>query len=246
MDKTQEEIYLFLFRVWKIEATSNKIGKIKDKDIILKDIQFLINKIKQSIEKSDKKEKAIKRIHEKTLENILYMIKDFFDMRSEKILKLSRSLQKIDEKFLFPVEQEYYKQLYSAFKGDSKTKKYLLASIENNNNIKNNNISTKIEEKTQPNQDFEYEETNNDLITKLKPKIPKSETKEITVNNQLLNNNQDEKYIVIRFTKNIPALVGKDLKIYGPFQKEDIARLPIQNASILIEENAAKAIKINQ
>ena len=246
MDKTQEEIYLFLFRVWKIEATSNKIGKIKDKDIILKDIQFLINKIKQSIEKSDKKEKAIKRIHEKTLENILYMIKDFFDMRSEKILKLSRSLQKIDEKFLFPVEQEYYKQLYSAFKGDSKTKKYLLASIENNNNIKNNNISTKIEEKTQPNQDFEYEETNNDLITKLKPKIPKSETKEITVNNQLLNNNQDEKYIVIRFTKNIPALVGKDLKIYGPFQKEDIARLPIQNASILIEENAATAIKINQ
>ncbi|MHA1562545.1 MAG: hypothetical protein ACTSPA_10515, partial [Promethearchaeota archaeon] len=94
MDKTQEEIYLFLFRVWKIEATSNKIGKIKDKDIILKDIQFLINKIKESINKSDKKENVIKRIHEKTLENILYMIKDFFDMRSEKILKLSRSLQK--------------------------------------------------------------------------------------------------------------------------------------------------------
>ena len=40
MDKTQEEIYLFLFRVWKIEATGNKIGKIKDKDNILKDIQF--------------------------------------------------------------------------------------------------------------------------------------------------------------------------------------------------------------
>ena len=245
MDKTQEEIYLFLFRVWKIEATSNKIGKIKEKDIILKDIQFLINKIKESIEKSDKKEKAIKRIHEKTLENILYMIKDFFDMRSEKILKLSRSLQKIDEEFLFPVEQEYYKQLFSAFKGDSKTKKYLLASIENNNNIKNNNISTKSEERTQHNQDFEYEETNQDLITKLKPKIPISETEEITVNNQLLKKNQVEKFIVIRFTKNIPALVGKDLKIYGPFQKEDIARLPIQNASILIEENAATAIKIN-
>ncbi len=245
MDKTQEEIYLFLFRVWKIEATSNKIGKIKEKDIILKDIKFLINKIKQSIEKSDKKEKAIKRIHEKTLENIHYMIKDFFDMRSEKILKLSRSLQKIDEEFLFPVEQEYYKQLYSAFKGDSKTMKYLLASIENNNN-KNNNISTKSEERTKPNQDFEYEETNQDLITKLKPKIPISETKEIPENNQLLKKNQNEEYIVIRFTKNIPALVGKDLKIYGPFQKEDIARLPIQNASILIEENAATAIKINQ
>ena len=77
MDKTQEEIYLFLFRVWKIEATGNKIGKIKDKDNILKDIQFLISKIKESIEKSEKRESVIRRIHEKTLENILFMIKDF-------------------------------------------------------------------------------------------------------------------------------------------------------------------------
>ena len=30
MDKTQEEIYLFLFRVWKNEATSSIIGKIED------------------------------------------------------------------------------------------------------------------------------------------------------------------------------------------------------------------------
>ena len=48
MNKTQEEIYLFLFRVWKIEATGNKIGNIKDKDNILKDIQILISKIKDT------------------------------------------------------------------------------------------------------------------------------------------------------------------------------------------------------
>ena len=49
MDKTQEEIYLYLFRAWKIEATSNKIQDIKDKDNFLKEIQFLISKIKDSI-----------------------------------------------------------------------------------------------------------------------------------------------------------------------------------------------------
>ena len=32
MDKTQEEIYLSLFRAWKNEATSNNIGNIKDRD----------------------------------------------------------------------------------------------------------------------------------------------------------------------------------------------------------------------
>ncbi len=240
MDKTQEEIYLFLFRVWKIEATSNKIGNIKDRDNILKEIQFLITKIKESIEKSEKRESVIRRIHEKTLENILFMIKDFFNIRSEKILELCRSLQKIDEESLFPAEQEYYKQLYSAFKGDSKTKKFLLASIENNNN----NISTKNEEKTQPNQNFEYKETNQDLINKLKSNsIPILETTQISENIQEIKKNHNIKYILIRFTKNIPALVGRDLKIYGPFKKQDISRLPIQNASILIEENAA--IKIN-
>jgi len=229
MDKTQEEIYLFLFRAWKHEVSSNKIGKIIDKEIILKDIQFLISKIKESIEKSDKKEKVIKRIHEKTLENILYMIKDFFDIRSEKILNLSRSLQIIDEETLFPVEKDYYKQLFLAFKGDSKTKKYLLASIENNHNIHNTKIDEK--EKSQSISILEPDEISTNMESK------------IAENNQMLKKNQDEEYILIRFTKNIPALVGKDLKVYGPFQKEDIAQLPIQNASILIEENAA--IKIN-
>ncbi len=251
MDKTQEEIYLYLFRVWKTETTSNKIGNIKEKDNILKEIQFLISKIKESIEKSEKRESVIKKIHEKTLENILFMIKDFFDIRSEKILKQCRLLQKIDEKLLFPAEQEYYKQLYSAFKGASKTKKFLLANIENNNNNnknkrnnKNNNISTKKKERTQSYQDFEYQETNQDLINKTKPNsIPALEPNEITENIQKLKKNQDVDYILIRFTKNIPALVGRDLKIYGPFNIQDICSLPVQNASILIEENAA--IRIN-
>ena len=247
MDKTQEEIYLFLFRVWKIESTIDKIGNIKDKDIILKEIQFLIKKIKESIEKSEKKESVIKRIHEKTLENILYMIKDFFNIRSEKILTLCRNLQKIDEDILFPVEQEYYKQLYSAFKGDSKTKKFLLASLENNNNISINNI-----EKTHPNNDFDDIEIKQDIVNQINSNsIDMVETDEFLIskgsndiqNNQMLKKNKEIEYILIRFTKNIPALVGKDLKIYGPFQKEDLARIPIQNALILIEENAA--IKIN-
>ena len=241
MDKTQEEIYLFLFRVWKIEATSNKIGKIKDKDNILKEIQFLITKIKELIEKSEKRENVIKKIHEKTLENILFMIKDFFNIRSEKILKQCRSLQRIDEEYLFPAEQEFYKQLYSAFKGDSKTKKFLLANIENNNNI-----SIKSEEKIKPDQDFEYRETNQDIINKLKPNsISKFETNQISENNQKVKKNHEVGYILIRFTKDIPALVGRDLKIYGPFKNQDISRLPIQNASILIEENAAIKIEEN-
>ncbi|QEE17983.1 hypothetical protein DSAG12_03821 [Promethearchaeum syntrophicum] len=238
MDKTQEEIYMFLFRVWKIEATSNKIGIIKDKENFLKEIQFLISKIKETIEKSEKKEKVIQRIQEKTLENILYMVKDFYDIRSEKILKLCRSLQKIDELILFPVEQDYYKQLFAAFKGDSKTKKFLLASIENNHSIPNKII----DEKGISHNKIDQINSNSIEIVESNELAIIEENTEIKTN-QRVKKNKDIEYILIRFTKNIPALVGKDLKIYGPFQKEDIVHLPTQNASILIEEEAA--IKIN-
>ena len=238
MDKTQEEIYMFLFRVWKIEATSNKIGNIKDKENFLKEIQYLTSKIKESIEKNEKKEKVIKRIQEKTLENILYMVKDFYDIRSEKILKLCRSLQKIDEDFLFPVEQDYYKQLFSAFKGDSKTKKFLLASIENNHRIPNK----KIDEKETSHNALDPISSNSINIADTVELVINERNKDIQTIHKVKKNN-DIEYILIRITKNIPSLVGKDLKIYGPFQKEDIVSIPVQNALILIEENMA--IKIN-
>ena len=249
MDKTQEEIYLFLFRVWKNEATSSIIGKIEDNNTFLKELQILIAKIKESIEKCDKQQKVVKKVHEQTLKNIRYMIKDFFNIRSEKILNLCKSLTKIDEELLFPVELDYYKQLYSAFKGDSNTKKFLLANFENNNFSAEN-----IEQKSKPDNSSNLKEENVSPKNN-KNEFPRIEKKEKTTNitSDVEQNVIEEfnvsprskeiQYVLIRLTKNIPALVGKDLKIYGPFQKEDIARIPFQNAAILIEENAA--IKIN-
>ena len=45
--------------------------------------------------------------------------------------------------------------------------------------------------------------------------------------------------VVIRFLKDIPAIVGVDLKTYGPFQAEDVASLPAENAKILIRQGLA-------
>jgi DNA primase small subunit len=44
---------------------------------------------------------------------------------------------------------------------------------------------------------------------------------------------------VLRFVQEIPALIGSDLKTYGPFCPEDIATLPIENARVLIEQGVA-------
>ena len=44
---------------------------------------------------------------------------------------------------------------------------------------------------------------------------------------------------VLRFVQEIPALVGADLKTYGPFGPEDIATLPPENARILVKQGVA-------
>lgn len=45
--------------------------------------------------------------------------------------------------------------------------------------------------------------------------------------------------VVLRFVSDIPALVGADMKTYGPFKPEDIATLPTENAQILIKQGMA-------
>ena len=49
---------------------------------------------------------------------------------------------------------------------------------------------------------------------------------------------------VVRFLEDIPEIVGVDLRIYGPFKKEDIASLPAPNAHALEKQGAAKAIEV--
>ena len=51
-------------------------------------------------------------------------------------------------------------------------------------------------------------------------------------------------FSVLRFLQDIPEIVGTDLRIYGPYKKEDVGSLPNQNASALIKQGAAKEIEI--
>jgi DNA replication initiation complex subunit (GINS family) len=44
---------------------------------------------------------------------------------------------------------------------------------------------------------------------------------------------------ILRFIQEIPALIGSDLKTYGPFAPEDIATLPPENARIFIKQGVA-------
>lgn len=51
---------------------------------------------------------------------------------------------------------------------------------------------------------------------------------------------------IVRFLKDVPEIVGVDLKLYGPYKKEDVGSLPVQNASALIKQGLAKEIDVKR
>jgi DNA replication factor GINS len=50
------------------------------------------------------------------------------------------------------------------------------------------------------------------------------------------------KRTTVRLLKDVPAIVGADIKTYGPFKTEDVASLPVENAKILIKQGLAEKI----
>ncbi|MBS7649960.1 MAG: hypothetical protein QXI59_00310 [Candidatus Bathyarchaeia archaeon] len=49
--------------------------------------------------------------------------------------------------------------------------------------------------------------------------------------------------VLVRFKTQIPSIVGVDMKTYGPFEPEDVATLPRENAEALIRKGAAVKIE---
>jgi len=49
--------------------------------------------------------------------------------------------------------------------------------------------------------------------------------------------------MLLRFLQEIPAIIGSDMRTYGPFKAEDIATLPIENARIFLEKGIAVEVE---
>ncbi len=54
----------------------------------------------------------------------------------------------------------------------------------------------------------------------------------------------NQKRVVLRFIKNIPTIIGADMKTYGPFVAEDVASLPVENAKMLVKQGLAVSVEV--
>ena len=55
---------------------------------------------------------------------------------------------------------------------------------------------------------------------------------------------REHKRAVLRFLRDVPAIIGADMKTYGPFKVEDVASLPVENAKILIKQGLAEKVEV--
>ncbi len=78
------------------------------------------------------------------------------------------------------------------------------------------------------------------LLTEKLPEIQKNNQKQEP--KDIKTTQQSKKTKLIRLTKAIPKFLGNDLNIYGPYEKEDVANLPEETASLLIEKKRAKPL----
>jgi len=53
------------------------------------------------------------------------------------------------------------------------------------------------------------------------------------------------KRVALRFLKAIPAVIGADMKTYGPFMVEDVASVPVENAKILVKQGFAEVVEVS-
>jgi DNA replication factor GINS len=55
---------------------------------------------------------------------------------------------------------------------------------------------------------------------------------------------EEKKKRIVRFLREVPTIIGTDMKMYGPFKPEDVASLPVENARTLVKQELAVEIEI--
>ena len=52
------------------------------------------------------------------------------------------------------------------------------------------------------------------------------------------------KRALVRFLKDVPAIIGADMKTYGPFKTEDVGTVPAENAVVLVKQGIAAKVEL--
>ncbi len=236
IDNTIKITYESLFELLRNEKNKEELQSL-DKEFFKNIIEYL-NEKKSILDKPDdnifiesEKQKARHQ-----LENIKKITKDLCQRREKKIISMalikSTVGANVDESNLLEEEKlifDYLVDLFDKYK---------------------TNVLNKIIEGVAPDKDglIVNKIVNNINIKEGINKIGtiKDQKYDEVIKNGIFDENMEikEENKVIRFLQYIPSFLGTDLNNYGPFEPEDIARLPCRMAKLLIDKKAAEEISV--
>lgn len=78
---------------------------------------------------------------------------------------------------------------------------------------------------------------------KIEKEKPKKETKELKSKEKEKEETKENDITEVRVLEDIPQLTGPDLKNYGPYKKGDVAEIPAEIATLIINKKKGKKIK---
>lgn len=214
--------YETLFEVLRTEKSREELQKLDEvffSDIInyLKEKETILENQKNNPDLTTFDEE---KKEERQMSNIKNIIKEIYERREKKIINIALNKSKtnsniIDNSTLLPEEKTIFNELVNLL---NKARKDILFNI----------LNTKLP-------DFKIEKKE-EIKNKEEPKP------EIKQEIKPEQNTEPKTNKLIRFVRPVPKFVGPELENYGPFEEDDIAKLPTKIADVLINKTRAEEI----
>ena len=167
------------------------------------------------------------KVFESYKNNITFLYDDLQKMRELKIINTALVLKELNLENVLEAEKLLYQNIVSSIKGYRKVK--AISIFEG-------------QEVSKPEEQIQIEDDRVPEIDDTEPIIEKESEISETI---IIQEREKLDFMLLRFIKKTPPLVGIDLINYGPFEQEDLASIPSQNAKILILEKFAEKVDIS-
>lgn len=208
-------MYDQLYAAWKREIDDPTLGGLAP-DFYVKLTEYLAH-IKEDKGTLDKKSVKVSLL-EHEAHNVERMLRELLDMRYKKILKTITRLHRAPIELLTTEEVKIAQNAVCFENSYDQFAKNLLEGQQTP-------ITVTITQPTDsPLQIFQSQPQKQEI----KPQV-----------------HVNQKRLTLRFVKNIPAIMGADMKSYGPFVAEDVASLPALNAQILVKQGLAVLVDVS-
>jgi|TARA_B100002003_G_C14089281_1_gene523934 DNA replication initiation complex subunit (GINS family) len=240
--------YDTLFEILRNEKTKEDLQKLGDSffnDVVnyLNDKQTELdeNSNQKELFENDEREKKIQQVA-----NVKKIIKDIYERREKKIMNMALnksrfSASMIDTSSLLDQEKMFYETLIKLFEGQREN---ILAKLING--VVPGAVSLHFKE---GDASTEASVVNESESSEAEKKIDEnnSESNEVKEESSPVveETNVDKPAKLIRFLTAVPQFMGIDMLEYGPYDEEDVSKLPGEIANLLIEKERAEEIKEN-